>query len=279
MNRYATLAEIRRHLGLDAAQTDDDDRLLMMLEAASRLIDAYAGRRFYPVRQTIRYTCESPGLLLLRDDLLVLHRLTNGDGTVLSPDVCHLHPAAAAVKSSIRLDRTRAVLTHDGDPVDAIEVEGTWGYHPGWPDTWADSGDSVQDNPLAADATSLTVTDADAPDVTGHGQRFAAGQLLSVEDEYMHVLAVDTTTNVLTVARGANSTTAAAHAQDTPITIYRPPADIRQVCLRVTTWLYRQQDAGFAVAAGSLRSQIIVPAALPDDVRQILAPYARVQVS
>jgi hypothetical protein len=132
---------------------------------------------------------------------------------------------------------------------------------------------------LAADAVTITVTDADAPNASGYGQRFATGQLLTIEDEYMHVLAVDTAINVLTVARGTNGTTAAAHAQNTPIAIYLPPVDIQQVCLRVTTWLYRQQDAGFAMTAGSLRSQILVPAALPDDVQQILAPYARVQVS
>jgi len=218
-------------------------------------------------------------LLLLRDDLLALHSLTNGDGLVVSADDYHLHPASSAIKASVLLDRTQAAFTHDGDPVDAIVVEGTWGFHSGWPDAWGDSGDSVQNNPLASDATSITVTDADAPEITGYGQRISAGQLLSIEYEYVQVLAVDTATNVLTVARGANGTTAAAHAQATPITIYHPPADIRQVCLRVTTWLYQQQDAGFAMAAGSLRSQIIIPAALPNDVQQILAPYARVQVS
>jgi hypothetical protein len=278
LNIYTTLADIRRHLGLSSTQTDDDDLLLSLLGAAARLIDAYTGRRFYPVRETHTYTCDDPGLLLLRDDLLTLHSLTNGDGSALSSAVYHLHPSALAVKSSLVLDRTQAVFTHDGDPVDAISVDGTWGYHPDWPNAWASSGDSVQDNPLSSSATFITVTDADAPESTGYGQRFAVGQLLRIESESVHVLAVDTTQNKLTVARGVNGTTAASHVKNTVIDIYRPPEDVRQVCLRVATWLYKQQDTGFSLAAGSLHGQMIVPAALPDDVQQVLTPYRRVQV-
>jgi hypothetical protein len=278
MNIYATLTDARRHLDLSSAQTGDDDLLLALLGAASRLIEAYAGRRFYPVRQTVTYSYDDPALLLLHDDLLALNSLTNGDGSALSASVYHLHPAGAAVKSSVLLDRTQAVFTHDGDPVDAITVDGTWGFHPDWGNAWASSGDSVQDNPLSSSATALTVSDADAPESTGYGQRFAVGQLIRIDSEYLHVLAVNTSTNTLTVARGVNGTTAASHTQGTTIDRYCPPEDIRQVCLRVAMWLYKQQDAGFAVAAGSLRGQMIVPAALPDDVQQVLAPYTRVRV-
>jgi hypothetical protein len=278
LNIYATLADARRRLDLSSTQTDDDDLLLALLGAASRLIDAATGRHFYPERQTFAYTVDDPALLLLRDDLLTLHTLTNGDGSTLSASVYHLHPPEVPVKSTVILDRTQAVFTHDGDPVDAITVEATWGFHPAWAAAWADSGDSVQNNPLSSSATALTVSDADAPELTGYGQRFAVGQLLQIESEYLHVLAVNTSTNTLTVARGVNGTTAASHVQGTAISIYRPPEDIRQVCLRVATWLYKQQDAGFAVSAGSLRGQMIVPAALPDDVLQVLAPYTRVRV-
>lgn len=279
MNVYATLSDTRRYLGLTAAQTGDDDLLLVLLGAASRLIEQFTGRRFYPVRQTHAYAAGDPGCLLLRDDLLALHSLTNGDGSAISAAAYHLAPAGAAVSTAVLLDRTQAAFTHDGDPIDAIEVDGTWGYHLAWPDAWIDSGDSVQDNPLASDAAALTVGDADAPTLTGYGTRFAVGQLLRVEDEYLHVLAIDTTTNVLTVARGVNGTTAASHAQATAIEVYAPPADIRQVCLRVVSWLHKQKDAGFVQAAGSLRGQIAVPPALPDDVQQILEPYVRVRVA
>jgi hypothetical protein len=176
VNVYATLADLRRYLGLTSAQTGDDDLLLMLLGAASRLIEGYAARQFYPARQTRAYTVDDPALLLLHGDLLHVHSLTNGDGSAIATAAYHLEPAGEAVKSSILLDRTQAVFTHDGDPVDAIAIDGTWGYHPGWPEAWTDSGDSVQDDPLGASATALAVTDADAPGPTGYGARFAVGQ-------------------------------------------------------------------------------------------------------
>jgi hypothetical protein len=279
LNIYATLADLRRYLGLTSAQTGDDDLLLTLLVAASRLIEGWAARQFYPAWETRAYTVGDPALLLLRGDLLELHSLTNGDGSTIPAAACHLEPAGEAVKSSILLDRAQALFRHDGDPVDAISVEGTWGCHPGWPDAWSESGDSVQDDPLTAGATALSVTDADAPGLTGYGARFAVGQLIRIEDEYLHVLAVDAATNILTVARGANGTTAISHDQDTGIDIYRPPEDVRQACLRVASWLYKQKDAGFVQAAGNLRGQVLVPPALPEDVQQILAPYVRVRVS
>jgi hypothetical protein len=279
LNIYATLADLRGYLGLTSAQTGDDDLLLMLLGAASRLIEGYTARQFYPVRQTRVYTVDDPALLLLRGDLLSLHSLTNGDGSAIPAAACHLEPASEAVKSSIILDRTQAVFTPDGDPVGAISVEGTWGCHPGWPDAWIESGDSVQGDPLSASAMALAVTDADAPGPTGYGVRFAVGRLIRIEEEYLHVLAVNVPTNTLTVVRGANGTAAASHSQDTPIDLYQPPEDVRQACLRVASWLYKQKDAGFVQAAGTLRGQVLVPPALPEDVQQILAPYVRVLVS
>jgi len=48
------------------------------------------------------------------------------------------------------------------------------GLSPRLANAWASSGDSVQNNPLSSGATALTVSDADAPESTGYGQRFAA---------------------------------------------------------------------------------------------------------
>ncbi len=279
MNIYATLPDLRRALGLSAAQTGDDDRLLVLLGAASRLIEGFAGRTFYPVRAVRRYSIVDPALLLMDGDLLALHSLTNGDGAAIPLDAVHLVPSGQAVACGLLLDRTRAVFTHSGDPIDAITVDGTWGCHPGWTQAWSDSGDSVQDDPLSDSVTTLHVSDADAPELSGYGQRFAVGQLLRIEDEMLAVLAVDATSNVLTVTRGVNGSTAVQHAQDTAIAVYAPPEDVRQVCLRVAAWLYRQPDAGFVQAAGGLRGQIAVPPALPDDVAQVLAPYVRVRVA
>ncbi|HEX3052211.1 MAG TPA: hypothetical protein VHP83_16245 [Aggregatilineaceae bacterium] len=268
MNTYVTLAQLRRYLGLAPTQTADDDLLLLLAQAASRIIDSFTGRHFYPKRATQHYSYTNPSYLLLINDLLTIHNLTNGDGTLIT--AYHLHPANDPIKSSIMLDRGVVVFTYLSDPIDAITLDATWGFHPDWDHAWEMSGASVQDNPLSASATTLTVSDADAA--------FSPGQLLRLDDEYVQVLAVDPVDNTLTISRGANGTTAASHPQTTPISIYLPPADIQQTGLRVASWLYKQKDAGFVQIASTLRGQIAVPPALPDDVQQILAPYIRVVV-
>ncbi len=278
MNLYATLAELRRYLALEAAQTADDDVLLELLRAASRLIEGYTARRFYPRRQTRTYTLQGAQALLLDDDLLVLEAVSNGDGRAIPLEAVHALPANR-VASRLELDRSRAAFFADADPLEAIAVQGIWGFHPLWEEAWAASGDSVQDAPWSATATTLHVADADAPNVHGYGQRFAVGQLLRVGEEYVHVLAVDTAANALTVARGVNGTQAAEHAQGTSIAVYSAPADVRSACLRLASWLYRQPDAGFVQVGGGLSGRLVVPPALPQDVQTILAPYVRVRVA
>jgi len=279
VNIYATLDDLRDVLRLDEEQTSDDGLLLALLDAASRLIEGFAGRQFYPQRASRRYTVTDPQRLCLGADLLELHSLTNGDGSLIPAAAIHLEPAGLAVRSSLVLDRTQAAFTHNGDPVDALVVDGMWGYHPDWATAWRASGDTVQNDPLDVADTALLVSDADAPWPTGFGRRFAAGHLIRIGDESLHVLAVDAGANTLTVARGVNGTTATTHTLGATIDVYQPPADVRQACLRVATWLYKQPDAGFVQRAAGLRGQVIVPPALPEDVQQILAPYVRVRVA
>lgn len=276
---YATLAELRRYLALADDQTTDDDVLLVALETASRLIEGYTGRHFAPLHAARAYSVPDGRELLLGADLLELSSVTNGDGSAIPLDAVHAQPGGVAVAASLVLDRTRAVFTHDGDPVDAVQVAGVWGYHPDWTRAWTDSGDAVADNPLSADAVTLTVSDADAPLATGYGVRFAVGQLVRIGDEYLGVQAVDAGANTLTVARGVRGTTAASHAQGADIDVYAVPGDIRGVCLRLASWLYKQPDAGFVQPSGGLRGALVVPPALPDDVQQMLAPYVRVRVA
>lgn len=72
--------------------------------------------------------------------------------------------------------------------------------------TYTDSGDTVQDNPLSAAATTLNVSD---------GTNFAVDDVIRIEDEHLKITAI--VTNALTVIRGYDNTTAAEHAQSTII--------------------------------------------------------------
>ena len=278
---YANLAELRRYLALNASQTSDDGLLVWMLEAATRLIERYTVRRFMPRRSARVFDYCDSEIVLLDDDLLALESLTNGDGTAIALEAVRTLPDGQAVSSALRLDPAQAVFVPGGSPIETIGVTGLWGYHPDWDRAWWDSGDALV-APAEAGGSGLTVwqvSEADGSTPWGAGPRFAAGQLIRLGEEYAVVQSVDSVGNTISVVRGVGGTTVTTHAAGTAITLYAPPDDVRQVCLRVASWLYRQKDAGFVQTTLGLRGQIAVPAALPEDVQAILAPYVRLRVA
>ena len=83
--------------------------------------------------------------------------------------------------------------------------------------SYAASGATVQDNPLAAGAIELNSSD---------GALFAVGDIIKVDDELMRVWLIST--NLLFVVRGYRGTTPASHTQNTAIndeTITAPAQD------------------------------------------------------
>ncbi len=270
MLTYATLHQLRRYLGLRDGQAADDAMLRELLGAASRLIERYTGRRFYPLRAMRRYDCRQAFALLFAEDLLALHALTNGDGRAIDLVDAHLQPPSGPVYGGVLLDKARVAFVYDDDPLEALAVDGTWGYHPDWASAWREAGATLAD-PLDAVATEVALD--------GSLAAFEPGQLARVGDEYLLVDAFDAVSGAITVTRGAHGTAAASHDVGSALAIYAPPPDVAQVCLRVAAWLYRQKDAGWVQAAGGLRGQVVVPPALPDDVALVLGPYVRLRVA
>lgn len=240
MYMLSTLHRLRQQLGLATTETADDPRLIAALEAASAHIERSAGRRFAPRCAALQHDYTSSQELLLDDDLLELTSITNGDGNAINlSDVIPVPDEAPW--SVLRLTGSSA-FTWNSASIQAITVTGLWGWHDRPVSIWRLTGDSVQNNPLSASATLLTVADADAADNEQETPRFQIGHLLRIESEYLRVLGVNTTNNILIVQRGVHGTTAASHALNTPIDTYQPPAEIESLCLRRAVWLYKQVD-------------------------------------
>jgi hypothetical protein len=249
MYTLATLYQLRARLGLAASETADDARLLAALTAATAQIERAAGRRFLPRKAILAQDYTSSAELLLNEDLLELTSLTNGDGSGISLSDVLTIPASGPA-ALLHLTGS-AAFTWKLLKRQAITVTGTWGWHDQWANAWRDSGDTVQSNPLASGATTLTVANASSNDAAGEAPRFQVGHLLKIESEYLWALGISG--NTLTVARAANGTAAAAHAQNTPIYTYQPPADLAALALRWAAWLYREPDsASFAAAPDTL---------------------------
>jgi hypothetical protein len=255
-NLYIAPAEIKDNLPdfVQAATTKYDDALLRLSGQASRWIDLHCRRRFFPRVKTLYFDGNGRRVRWI-DDVLSISALE------YSEDYGATYTALAA-SGNWWLARAHEI-SHPGsydqiviDPngttigvwpryLRGLKLTGIWAYADDREECWESSGDTVQNNPLAAGGTSLTVTAVAGTTALGTSPRFGAGTLLRIGTEYIEVTAVATSTT-LTILRGRNGSTAAEHAQGVAIDIWRPPDPVRQAAqILVVRSLLRAQQ-GYA---------------------------------
>lgn len=150
---YATLAQLKRRLGIGALETTDDDILSELLEEAQDIIDSNTERVFEASADTMRrfdaaqyydylysmnrmYTSYSydnyyDGRVLWFDkyDICQITQIRNGDGTIVSPSDYVTLPLDIKPYYGVRLKLdANVVWTWDNSPDAAIEVTGRWAY-------------------------------------------------------------------------------------------------------------------------------------------------------
>lgn len=250
MTNYTTLDRCKEEL--KASSTIDDSDLFRYIIQASQRVDSTMGtaRRpyFAPYTEQRQYPIETSRVdsydntFDLREHILayteVLRQTTDVTARV------ELYQWQNEVAQMLRLTNCSDNWYYNcnrNQPY-KIYVTGTWGWHPDYANAF-DSVDTVQNNPLTAAATSITVADADGTDLWGFTPRFSPGNLIKIEDELIDVIAVNTSTDVLTVRRGRNGTTAAAHVQTTAISTYQVDERIQRIATRQATLLYARRGA------------------------------------
>jgi hypothetical protein len=210
----------------------------------------------------------------LDEDLLSVETLTNGDDNEITSSDYILLRENRYPKYAIQLKEDSSYVWEAdsaGNKKQVISVDGMWGWHHFPNDMWVSSLDTVRDNPLSNSATSLEVSDADGIAGDAVPTRFQAGNMIKIENEFCFVLEVDTDTNLLTISRGYNGTTAAQHAQGTTIYVYRPMENIVLATIRGVVWRYRQKDVDVFDKTQILGTgAIIIPSNLPADVLELL---------
>lgn len=290
---YATLYEFKRYRGGGLLTSTTDDALIQkLLTWSTGVIHKVKGRRYdvrlatilhdAPIRESSAFGVYDRSRrlptrersLILREDLLEMVELKNGDGTVLASGEYFLSPSSTPY-SVVRLSNGIAWLPDDnGNLAQAISVKGWWGYHDDYPNCFVDSLDTVIDNPLSAGSTTIKVSNVNGTASDLDSPRFQAGMLLRAGSELMYLVSAtanDPADDELTVVRGVNGSTAASHAQGTKIEIFRPMSFVNQAAIRLTAWRYAQKDTDQfdkTYAAGS--GITVVPTALPEDVRLLL---------
>ena len=174
-------------------------------------------------------------MCLSNTPLLEVTTLTNGDLTTIASSKYVLNPNNSYPKKYIQLLRNGTVdfKPKAGCQVEqAISVAGVFGYVPHYERCWVDTGQTVQDNPLSASATTLTVDNT---------MGFSQGQYLQLEDETVFVDAVASVTE-LTIERGVLGTTAVQHAQGSTVNRYKHISAIQKACNEWSSYLWSRKD-------------------------------------
>lgn len=186
----------------------------------------------------------------LRADLLAVVSVDWAD-TVLTNDQYRLvfpsfegHGDAAG---AIKFDRS-SVPQFGSEFGDNIGIEGIWGWHASMGQMW----ETVETITLAnGTATSVTVS-------TGAMSRYETYQYLRCESEYLQITGIADT--ALTVRRGVNGTTAAAHSSKS-LEVYRQSHEVDLIAGNLGAFMYQNrvpvEDAVLALDEKSALSKWI----------------------
>lgn len=265
MNRwYCNLQEARA--AATATTTGADAELKRHIRSASRWIERKCGaggaiRAFIPYLDTKLFDFQYSRLLNLKDDLLSITTLLNGDGGEMSD--YFLYPANETPKRWIEPSRDADQFCYDGTPQQAISIAGKFGYC----DNYEENVDSVQNEDGLTDSSSDT-----SLEVTTLGS-FSVGMTLLVGAEALFVTVVGDSD--ITIVRGDNGTIIAAHTKNAAIHIYSPPEDI-MLCARALAarWLQRTA-ASWSEATGVPEAGFLVTARIPTEIGDMIRNYVR----
>lgn len=282
MTLYATLDEGKDEMV--AEDTVDDGKLLRRLRHVSRRLDREMGARvevFAPVLETRRILVTSErvnsydGTLRVGGGLVALSAVTLGDTTLtIGTNVEAFPDSAMPPFPYLRLFGTGqdwfGYCPATNRPLEAV-VTGIWVIHRDYANAWW-SADTLSAN-IASSDTTLTVADVDGTDLYGLTPRISAGNLLKIGDEFLEVLATNTGTNAVTVRRGVNGTTAAAHSASDAVYVWQVEDVVRQAVAKQAGLMYARRGAYNTVEVSGM-SEIRFPADLLAEVRAVLQEFA-----
>jgi len=216
---YTTIHAVRESY-IGSTSEKSDGVIAQLITRTSRQIDAICQRVFAPRILTHLYDVPTDRDLAFDDDLLEVLSLTNGDGSAISASDYRLYPLNVSAKHKLSLLGSGSSVfqaSTSGDPEGAISLVAVFGYHDRYGEAWVDVGAAI-DAGVNASATSVVV----AP-----SQTIFAGQLVKIDSEYLYVRSVSVNTtdgDTLTLARGANGSTAASHSASASVLVWTNPA-------------------------------------------------------
>ena len=151
------------------------------------------------------------------------------DGTSIAGSAYRLAPTNTYPAWQVVFDNNLVSLPSGTGFDTAIVITGTFGYHNNISQMYTE----IEDTITVASTTTTSVTVADA-------SLYRTWQYIKLEDELMQITARDETTEILTVKRGVNGTTAAIHTS-VAVSTFNVIDDIRLACTRLVAWAYNNR--------------------------------------
>ena len=267
---YASLAELNDTLTTGGASAltnaGNNARKLEMLDEVSRLIDTRCrrGSGFGPWVGTKQYDGDARAVLWLRADLASLTTLTirpsQGADAVTATVETDFYLAGIG---GYEVPYRKVVLHGQGSPVTfgtgfrTITVTGSWSY-------------PCRTRLLTATLSEALDTSETGVDISA-ATEFSAGMTILVDTEQMYITSIATTT--LTVERGVNGTTAAAHNTASAVTRYVYDPSVNTCALRLAEKRWKARDAGADGTDGGGDVGTVAPREGEDLIlRRMLAP-------
>ena len=257
-NAYVSLGVFKGSGVLNIAGSDEDGRLLALLDGASRVVDRHCNRHFHVLAATRKFDGAGGRTLPVPDLVAVdpggLRTDEDGDGaherTWASSDYLLLpsnaDPASASNPQSRPYNRVEArggAYWPTGRQ--RVSISGEWGW-------WRHTRRAKETaNAIDANSTRLVVS---------HRADVEAGHTLLVDSEQLFVRGY--AGNTLTVDRGANGTRAAAHDAGSAIEVYEYPGPVSEATIILAARLRRSAGLG----SGGL---------FDADLAALLGPYRR----
>ena len=265
-NGYITLAQLKT--SLEITDTLSDSQLSSVIETASRSIDGYCGRSFYPERK-VNYFDTPCGrdLDMGLYDCLEIVTITNGSEGALATTEYRTFPYNFTPFYEIRLKPQSVsfwATDTDSSEIAAISVDAIWGYRSNYSrEAWS-----------SVTTLSSGISDTDTTIITALEYPFSAGDIIKLGTEMM--LVTDCDTAGVDVLRGYNGTTAAAHLAAVVCYRFMFEPIITQAALFQAQRYWKRKDAPFGVAGVGTLGQVVSIAPLDPDLQMMLFPVRRI---
>ena len=289
MNEYASLSDLRTFMSLASAEVSDDAELRNILVRASRSIDRYTRRHFYPRRysgaNTLKYDLPEDRQMLNvgNIDLLEVKGLSDLNGAseidsgaywLKSGDNWNISPYDRIVIN----DSSGSLFNFSGTDQRAVHLDAVAGYREDYGYAWVDSGDTLTDA-LGAAITIASISASGGANIDGEAPRFKENQILRIgtgaSEEYMYI---QDTVNAsrLNVIRGVNGTSGVAHAASTAIYTWQTEYDIEEAALELSSFVYQKSKSPFTNRISILQlGTVETPEAWPAKTIERLQKYKK----